>query len=97
MNALQCLSKEWAYKAAGFVSYGGVSAGLRSVQMAKQLVTSLRMMPIAEGVAIPFVGQYLNRETGQFTPAELQHKAATVMLDELLKWSAALRSLRSPN
>jgi NAD(P)H-dependent FMN reductase len=94
MNALQCLSKEWAYKAAGFVSYGGVSGGLRSVQMAKQLVTSLRMMPIPEGVAIPFVGQFLDRETGQFTPAELQTKAAPVMLDELLKWATALRPLR---
>ena len=94
MNALQCLSKEWAYKAAGFVSYGGVSGGLRSVQMAKHLVTSLKMMPMAEGVAIPFVGQYLERETGQFTPAELQTKAAGVMLDELLKWATALRPLR---
>lgn len=94
MNALQFLSREWHYKAVGFVSYGGVSGGTRSVQMTKQLVTSLKMMPMAEGVAIPFFAQYLDRASGTFAPPEMQTKAAGVMLDELLKWATALRPLR---
>ena len=32
-NAIDYLVHEWAYKPVGFVSYGGVSGGLRSVQM----------------------------------------------------------------
>jgi NAD(P)H-dependent FMN reductase len=85
---------EWAYKPAGFVSYGGVSAGLRGVQMTKSLVTSLKMMPMFEAVAIPFFTQYIKAETGVFDPGETQAKAVVVMLDELLKWATALKPMR---
>lgn len=96
MNALQCLSREWNYKPVGFVSYGGVSGGTRGVQMTKQLVTSLRMMPLPEGVIIPFFAQYLDAESHAFSPGEIQTKAAAAMLDELLRWATALAPLRRP-
>src|SRR5690606_2807617 len=35
VNALDHLLGEWQYKAAGFVSYGGVSGGLRATQMTR--------------------------------------------------------------
>lgn len=54
-NAIDYLFHEWAYKPVAFVSYGGASGGIRSVQMAKQVVTTLRMFPLAEAVALPFV------------------------------------------
>jgi NAD(P)H-dependent FMN reductase len=95
-NALQYLMNEWAYKAVAFASYGGVSGGTRGVQMAKQIVTALRMMPIPDGVAIPFFSQHLDKATNRFAPGDVQDKAAVTMLDELLKWSAALAPLRGP-
>lgn len=96
VNALQYLSREWAYKAAAFVSYGGVSGGTRGVQMSKQVVTSLKMMPMVEAVSIPFFSRYIHSETGAFDPGETQAQAAGVMLDELLKWTTALAPLRAP-
>jgi NAD(P)H-dependent FMN reductase len=42
INALDYLYKEWNYKPAGFVSYGGISGGIRAVQMIKQMVTTLK-------------------------------------------------------
>lgn len=96
VNALVYLQREWAYKPVGFVSYGGVSGGTRSVQMTKQLVTTLKMMPVPEAVTIPFFMQYLDKETGVFNPGEVQAQAANVMLAELYKWSEALQPLRSP-
>jgi NAD(P)H-dependent FMN reductase len=93
-NALQYLVNEWAYKTVGFASYGGVSGGTRGVQMSKQIVTALRMMPIPDGVAIPFFAQHIDKATGRFTPDEVQDKAAAAMLDELLKWATALAPLR---
>jgi len=39
-NAIDYLHNEWKYKPIGFVSYGGVSAGTRAVQMLKQVVTT---------------------------------------------------------
>lgn len=96
LNALDYLVWEWAYKPAGFVSYGGVSAGTRGVQMTKLVATSLRMMTIPEAVSVPFFEQLIDRETGRFTPSEKQEQAAVAMLDELLRWAEALQAMRPP-
>ena len=93
LNALDHLYWEWHYKAAAFVSYGGVSGGTRSVQMTKQILTTLKVMPIPEAVTLPFVAQLL--EAGTFKGGDAHDKAATVMLDELLRWTKALMTLRS--
>ena len=93
LNALDYLHKEWAYKAAAFVSYGGVAGGTRSVQMAKQVVTALKMMAIFEAVTIPFFSQHL--KDGVFHASEAHEVAATTMLDELARWAAALKPMRA--
>lgn len=94
INALDYLLHEWAYKPVGFVSYGGVSGGLRSVQMTKQVVTSLKMMPMFEGVVVPFFARHIDKETGVFRPEEVTAQAAVVLLDELLRWALALKPMR---
>lgn len=94
-NALDYLNLEWRYKPAGFVSYGGVSAGTRAVQMAKQVVSTLKMMPMFEAVSIPFVQQFLTEE-GEIRANDAMEQAATAMLDELARWEASLRPLRRP-
>jgi len=71
VNALDYLLREWAYKPVGFVSYGGISGGTRSVQMTKQIVTGLRMMPMVEAVNIPMFTQYIDRHTHEFKPTEV--------------------------
>ena len=93
VNALDYLYHEWGYKPAGFVSYGGMSGGLRSVQMAKLLVTSLRMMPLPETVGIPMVHQALD-ESGSLKSTPALEDAATKMLEELSRWEGALHTLR---
>lgn len=94
VNALQFLVKEWAYKPLGFVSYGGVSGGTRSAEITKLIATTLRMMPIPEAVSIPFFSKHIDEEAETFSPGEVQEKASAAMLDELLRWAAALRTLR---
>lgn len=97
LNALDYLVREWAYKPVGFVSYGGVSAGTRSVQMTKQVVSTLKMVAIPEGVAIPYFTKYLPDPNGPFTPEDAAGTAATAMLLELARWEHALRGLRRPS
>ncbi len=63
INALDYLSHEWAYKPAGFVSYGGVSGGTRAVQMARLTMSTLRMVPLVEAVAIPFFTRFIDAST----------------------------------
>lgn len=92
VNALHYLYKEWNYKAAGFVSYGGLSGGLRSVQMTKSLLTTLKIVPIVEAVTIPFISRLV--EDGTFKHDEKHNTSAAAMLDELARWTKALHALR---
>lgn len=59
-NALEYLQHEWAYKAAGIVSYGGVSAGTRAANSLKADLADLQMVPIAEMVNFPFFSKNIN-------------------------------------
>lgn len=92
-NALEYLFHEWAYKAAGLVSYGGVSAGTRAVNGLKNDLASLRMVPIGEMVNFPMFSQFIN-EKGDFVPPETSHTAATKMLNELLRWTHGLKLIK---
>lgn len=92
-NALDYLSLEWNYKPAGLVSYGGVAAGTRAVQMLKPVLTTLKMMPLSEAVSIPFVQQFLD-ENDEVRANAVMEQSATAMLDELGRWELSLRSLR---
>ncbi len=82
-NARDYLNQKWAYNPVGFVSYGGVSAGTRAMQMLKQVVAALKMMPLLEAVNIPCVGQFMTH--GQFQPNEVTEQAATLLLGELVR------------
>jgi NAD(P)H-dependent FMN reductase len=92
VNAVTYLSKEWQYKPAAFVSYGGVSAGLRGVQMEKLLLTTMKVVPIFEAVPIPMVAECL--KDGVFTAKEIHETSANMMLPELAKWANALKPMR---
>jgi len=94
-NALDYLSAEWAYKPVGFVSYGGVSGGLRAVQMTKPMLSALKMVPLVEAVVVPMFTTFIDTSAGTFSPGEMHEKNAAKMLDELVRWSAALRGLRA--
>ena len=48
---------------------------------------------LVEGVAIPMVGEHLDTEKG-FIPTAAHGLAAKVTLDELARWSRALKAMR---
>ncbi|MHC3820247.1 NADPH-dependent FMN reductase [Streptomyces sp. DT9] len=93
-NAIDYLHHEWQYKPVGLVSYGGVSAGTRAAQMIKQVVTTLKMTPVSEAVALPFVQQFI-AEGEQLVPNEIMTDSAKAMLDELVRINGALSPLRT--
>ena len=92
-NALEYLVWEWAYKAAGIVSYGGVSAGTRAANSLKNDLSTLRMVPVAESVNIPFFTQFINDEN-EFVANENSEKAAETMLRELVRWTKGLQVVK---
>ena len=91
-NALDFVFVEWRHKPVGFVSYGGVSGGLRAVQMTKQVVTTLGMYPTQAAVTVPMVANQLHE--GVFEPNTAQDTGALTLLDELAKLTIAVKSLR---
>lgn len=93
-NAFDYLCAEWADKAVGFLSYGGVSAGTRAVQQFKQVVTSLRMVPVVEAVAVPLAATQLS-DDGTVVPDGHRETQAVQMLDELARMTENLRPANS--
>ena len=92
-NAIDYLHLEWDRKPVGFVSYGGVAAGTRAVQMTKQIVVALRMLPVNDAVSIPFVKSMIG-DDGVFHPSAAVEESVQPMLDELAAVAAAMRSVR---
>ncbi len=93
-NALDYLFNEWAHKPVGLVSYGGIGAGMRAVQLLKPVLVALRLTPAAD-LPIPFFSKLIDAE-GIFRPTEELTKSATGMLNNLAKWSPVLSQLREP-
>jgi NAD(P)H-dependent FMN reductase len=92
-NAIDYLHHEWRYKPVGFVSYGGVAAGTRSVEQLQQVVTAVKLTPVIEQVNLPFYQQFID-EDGVVQANEVMEQAADAMLDQLVRLDAALRPLR---
>ena len=92
-NALEYLFHEWGYKAAGIVSYGGVSAGTRAANSLKADLATFRVVPLPEAVHFPFFTQNIN-EGGEFVANETSHKAAATMLRELIRWTKGLQLVK---
>jgi NAD(P)H-dependent FMN reductase len=92
LNALNYVYNEWTYKPAAFVSYGGVSGGIRAVQVTKLTLTTLKMVPIMEAVTIPFVSEHV--KDGRFEAKEIHAQSAEALLKELHRWAEALKPMR---
>jgi hypothetical protein len=61
--------------------------------MCKLQITTVKMMPLTEGVSIPFFEKHID-EKGKFISYEAADKSAEVLLQELLKWTEALKPMR---
>ena len=92
-NAIEYLASEWAYKAAGIVSYGGVSAGTRAANSLKADLATMIIVPLSNGVNFPMFTQFLNNKN-EFVPNEISHKATETMLQELIRWTKGLKVIK---
>jgi len=93
-NALEYLFQEWAFKAAGVVSYGGVSAGTRAARSLQGDLVSLKIMPLMDtAVHIPFFTQFIN-DKGEMVGNDKMQEAANKMLTELVRWTKGLKLIK---
>lgn len=91
-QAIDVPYREWNAKPVAFVSYGGMSGGIRAVEQLRQVFAELHAVTVRDGVAFP--GSRVDVD-GTAADAEGAAAAAKVMLDELAWWSLALREART--
>ncbi|MFF7181364.1 NAD(P)H-dependent oxidoreductase [Streptomyces sp. NPDC008121] len=85
---------EWQAKPVGFVSYGGISGGLRAVEQLRQIYAELHAVTMRDSVAFPYVhGQF--GEDGRHKDPTGPDTAAKTMLDQTAWWARALRDAKS--
>jgi NAD(P)H-dependent FMN reductase len=90
-NAIDFLFAEWNNKAAGFVSYGGVS-GARAVEQLRLVLAEVRMATVRNQVLLSMFTDFENFSV--FKPDSRKETSVNEMLDELIAWGAALKTLR---
>jgi len=89
-NALDFLYREWNDKAAGFVGYGS-AGGVRAVEQLRLVAAELRLATVREQVSLSL---HTDFDHGKFNPAERHEQTLDAMLDQLVRWSGALQTLR---
>lgn len=51
--------KEWFYKPAGVVSYGGIFGGLRSAQVLRQFLGNVNVHVLPQTMPMPMFAQFI--------------------------------------
>ncbi len=90
-NAIDFLFREWNDKAAGFVGYGGVG-GVRAVEQLRLVMGEIKVADVRAQVALSMFTDFENFSV--FTPEPRQELAVGAMLDDLIPWGQALRTMR---
>jgi len=90
-NAIDFLYNEWVNKAAGFVGYGGAS-GTRAVENLRLVMGELQIADVRAQVGLSLFTDFENFTV--FKPAPQQEKSVNRMLDQVVAWGGALKSLR---
>ncbi|MGG0657665.1 NADPH-dependent FMN reductase [Rummeliibacillus pycnus] len=90
-NALDYLREEWNNKAAGIVSYGSVG-GARAAEHLRGILGELL---VADVRVHPALSLFTDFENGSvFKPKDVQADSVNQMLDQLIPWSTALKTIR---
>lgn len=92
-HAIDLLDTEWQRKPVAFVSYGGVSGGLRAVEHLRQVFAELRAVTIRDTVSFHGPWGQFDAE-GMLTEPAMAELATTTMLDDLVWWATALRDAK---
>ncbi|GAA2477031.1 NAD(P)H-dependent oxidoreductase [Streptomyces gobitricini] len=85
---------EWQAKPVGFVSYGGMSGGLRAVEQLRQVFAEMHAVTVRDTVSFHNAHGHFD-EDGRHKDPTAPDAAAKAMLDQLAWWANALRDAKS--
>ena len=92
-QAIDVTFDEWHAKPVGFVSYGGISGGLRAVEQLRQVFAEMHAVTIRDTVSFHGASACFD-ETGTPRDPEGPSIAASQLLRQLAWWAHALRQAR---
>ncbi|MDB6115530.1 MAG: NADPH-dependent reductase [Lacunisphaera sp.] len=90
-NAIDFLYGEWVNKAAGFVGYGGAS-GTRAVENLRLILAELQVATVRAQVGLSLFTDFENFTV--FQPGPTKEPSVNEMLDQVIAWGGALKTLR---
>lgn len=91
-NAIDYLYREWNNKAAGFVSYGSMG-GARAVENLRLIMGELQVADVRAQVMLSLFTDFENFTL--FKPAPAHEAEVHTLLDQLVAWGGALKTLRA--
>lgn len=91
--AIDWYKSEWHAKPVGFVSYGGISGGLRAVEQLRLVFAEVHAVTIRDSVSIAYARTKF-RDGQSIDPAGMD-TAAEILLERLAWWAHALRDARA--
>jgi NAD(P)H-dependent FMN reductase len=94
-NAIDWVYPEWNRKAAAFVSYGS-AMGARGVQQLRENMIEVQIVPVRSSVHIPVATLWAHFQGGDVDEGLTQlETSAQTMINDLLWWTAALKTARN--
>lgn len=86
--------QQWQAKPVAFVSYGGLSGGLRAIEHLRQVFAELHAVGIRDAVSLPNVWDCMDKATGELRVPEAAERSMRRVLSRLRWWAEALRQAR---
>lgn len=93
-TAIDTVRDEWRAKPVGFVSYGGISGGLRAAEQLRLVFGELEMVPVRNSVSFTNAWDQFPGN-GDLNDPEPANAAADGLLDQLSWWARVLRQARA--
>ncbi|MEK4129515.1 NAD(P)H-dependent oxidoreductase [Solibacillus sp. FSL W8-0474] len=90
-NALDYVRVEWNNKSAGIVSYGSVG-GARAAEHLRGILGELSVADVRVHPALSLFTDFENGTT--FKPKDVQENSVNQMLDQVIPWATALKTIR---
>lgn len=91
-NAIDFLFKEWNNKVAGFVSFGS-AGGVRAVEQLRLVMAEVKVATVRAQVYLSLFTDFEN--FSKFKPSPFHENTANTMLNEVIEWGEALKTVRT--
>lgn len=93
-SLIDYVGPEWHAKPVAFVSYSGISGGIRAAEQLRQVFAEVHAVAIRESVPLPMAWEQFDSDGTLKNPARATRQMQTV-LNRLAWWANALREARN--